>query len=99
MKSRAEGIGLYESARISNSEFVGSCVAGRVRRFQKKWNRKPNRNRPLGTETEPEPIFFSFLELEPNRNRSSGTGAEPEPVFFQFRGTETGTGTVKSHFK
>ncbi len=60
------------------------ALTGRVRRFQKKWNRKPNRNRPLGTETEPEPIFFSFLELEPNRNRPSGTETEPEPFFFSF---------------
>ena len=51
-----------------------------------------NRNRTgtdffqfLETGTEPEPTFW-------NRNRTG-------PVFFQFLGTETGTGTVKSHFK
>ncbi len=59
-----------------------ALIHGRVRRFQKNWNRKPNRNRPFGTGTQPEPIFFNFLKPEPNRNRPSGTGTEPEPSFF-----------------
>jgi hypothetical protein len=62
----------------------------RVRRFQQKWNRKPNRNRPFGTGTEPEPIFFNFLKPEPNR---TGT------VFFLVSWNRNRTGTVKSHFK
>jgi hypothetical protein len=58
----------------------------RVRRFQKKWNQKPNWNRPFGTETEPEPTFWNrnrtgtdLMEPEPDRNRLFFSFLEPKP--------------------
>jgi hypothetical protein len=70
---------------VHDNDSSNALLDGRVRRFQK----NGTENRPFGTETEPEPIFFNFLKPEPNRNRPYGTGTGSEPSFFQF--FETGT--------